>query len=180
MSDTTTSAIEATVTILSAALAAAAAAATTYVLAHRRTSDRNTMKFVRRVFDRPAFRGPFSWQTDPQPYHRALGLTIKALNSGVLQDRQGTELAKGSPLSAIRRRAWRQALADVPSRLKDISNHVEEYKQPRVRDQAAALQIDSERDEVIRRLNVILVAAGLDSLPIPSKWSDNASSYERD
>lgn len=105
-------------------------------------------------------------------------LTIKALNTGVLQDRQGAELAKGSPVSEIRRAAWRRTLADVPSRLKAISNHIDEYVHAAQGVGGAPPTIDSERDEVIRLVNTVLISAKLQPLPIPSTWTDNSTAYE--
>jgi len=34
--------------------------------------DKDLFKFYRRIFDRPAFRGPFSWQTNPEPFKRGM------------------------------------------------------------------------------------------------------------
>lgn len=59
--------------------------------------DKDLFRFYRKIFDRPAFRGPFSWQTDPQPFRRGMGLTLKAINTGILKDKTGSTLIEDMP-----------------------------------------------------------------------------------
>jgi hypothetical protein len=180
MPDSTGSVQDALIKLIGGVLAAVATACMAHWLGHRRGSDRELLRFLRLVFDRPAFRGPFSWQTDPKPFHEAIGLTIKALSTGVLLDRQGHELAKGRPVSDLRRRSWRHSLQGIPADLKEVQQLMYICQTNAPHSPEVAAKIDSGRDSIIRKLNAIFVAQGIDPLPIPTEVADSTSVWERE
>src|SRR5262245_54601411 len=51
--------------------------------------DRILFADLTEVFNRPTFLGPFLWQTNPVPFQRAIKLTLKAINKGVVEDNSG-------------------------------------------------------------------------------------------
>jgi hypothetical protein len=144
-----------------------------YVLDRRRASDKELFLFWRQAFNRPAFRGPFSWQTDPEPFRRAIEITLKAVNTGVLQDRRGQELGRSKGTTYIRSRRRRSEMERVTIRLKRIHNLMGSPRSPE-----SEAEIDSERNEVIKTMNGMFNELKIHPLPIPTEIEDSSNAWE--
>ena len=126
-------------------------------------------------FDRPAWRGPFSWQTDPRPYEKVLTDTLKAINTGQLVTRGGTVLSDHSARgkSQLREPQLRVEMDDIVQRLERLRKLVREIISAPVtamqeaRERAGS-SIDADRDEIVRRLNTIAARFNLHTLPLPT------------
>jgi hypothetical protein len=139
-----------------------------FALDRRRTSDREILHVLRVAFDRPAFKGPFTWHSDQSSFKRAIEQTIKAVNTGVLQDTAGHELVKGKGLAYIKDSWLRSEIENVERRLKRIGNLVQNIIEERPEPDAPQV-IDSERDEIVRALNEVWKRLRIPTLPIPTE-----------
>jgi hypothetical protein len=138
--------------------------------------DKDLFRFYRKIFDRPAFRGPFSWQTDPQPFKRGMELTLKAINTGILTDKMGNTLIEDMPSRGeIRSERLRTTMEEVASSLKKICNLATSSVEPGL---TGVGNIDEERDEIIKKLNEIWITIGMTPLPIPTEIKDSTYSWE--
>jgi hypothetical protein len=63
-----------------------------------------------RVFDRPAFRTPFHQESNLPNFQQAIDDTIRALNTGIWQTREGVEIHRLPSLHHIRNANTRSAL----------------------------------------------------------------------
>lgn len=138
--------------------------------------DKDLFRFYRKIFDRPAFRGPFSWQTDPKPFKRGMELTLKAINTGILKDKTGTTLIEDMPTRGdIRSETLRITMEEIAARLKKICNLVASPEEPGLTGQG---NVDEERDEIIKKLNEIWITIGIPPMTIPTEIKDNTYSWE--
>jgi len=138
--------------------------------------DKDVFKFYRKIFDRPAFRGPFSWQTDPQPFRRGMELTLKAINTGILKDKMGITLIEDMPTKGeIRSERLRITMEEIAASLKKICNLAASPEEPGLTRQG---NIDEERDEIIKMLNEIWITIGIPPMTIPTDISDSTYSWE--
>jgi|GEM_PF-1581107 len=150
------------------------------VLGNFYPEDRKLFEDMKIVFNRPAFRGTFLWQTDPNPFKRAIDLTLKALNTGVLTDRQGAELRRIEPITQIKDEKLHSTMQEVATRLKRTSNLITRLQEKNDMAQRTDIrrEIDKERDEIIMTLNRILECFGIPKLPIPTKVEDSTNVWE--
>jgi hypothetical protein len=133
------------------------------------------------VFDRPAFRGTFLWQTDPNPFKVAIDITLKALNTGVLEDRHGVELRRIEPITSIKDEKLYFKMQEIATILKRTSNLITirvMTKDVAKRDDIIK-EIDKERDVIIITLNRIWECFGLPKLPIPTEVTDSTNVWEQ-
>ncbi|MEP6950869.1 MAG: toll/interleukin-1 receptor domain-containing protein [Ginsengibacter sp.] len=146
------------------------------------------------LFDRPAFRGPFLWQTDPGPAERVVNLTLKAIKTGVVQDNQGTEWKRIRPIAQIRDKVLRSEMNIVAVKLKTASNLIallieqdrainanapEQQGEYHTKRTNMLLEIDIQRDLMINMVNRILERFELDQLPVPTEAKDSTNVYEQ-
>ena len=138
--------------------------------------DKDLFRFYRRVFDRPAFRGPFSWQTDPQPFKRGMELTLKAINTGILKDKMGVTLIEDMPTRGeIKSERLRITMEEIAARLKKICNLAANPSEPGLTGRG---NIDEERDEIIKKLNEVWITIGISPMTIPTEIKDSTYSWE--
>lgn len=142
----------------------------THKLERKRASDKELFSVWRMAFDRPAFKGPFNWQSDQLAFRRAIDLTLKAVNTGVLLDRQGVELGRGKGKAYISDSKRRLAMEAVERRLNHIQSLIPNPEEPR--DEKVITTIDRDRDEIIKTLNDIWKGLEIPLLPIPSDVKD--------
>jgi hypothetical protein len=155
---------------LIAVLGSILAAFLTHKLERRLASDKELFSVWRMAFDRPAFKGPFTWHSDQQAFRRTIDLTLKAVNTGVLLDRQGVELGRGKGKAYIRDAKKRSVMDTVEKRLQRIQNLIPRSSDPQVEKVATA--IDQERNEIIRSLNNIWNSLEIPLLPLPTDAND--------
>ena len=146
--------------------------------------DRALFDDLTEVFNRPAFRGPFLWQTDPVPFQRAIKLTLKAINAGVVEDNSGARKAI-SPITRIRDATLYATMQQVATQLKTIDNLIERLIEIRKKSPDSPLlreimdELDTRRDAVIEALNKIWLCFGLHTLPVPTHHTDSTDVWER-
>ena len=140
----------------------------------RRMTDKEQLREWMLFFDRPAWRGPFTWKSDPRPYEQVLADTIKAINTGQLATRGGGELtdhrARGK--SQLRNPQLRGEMDEIVERLERVRRMVRETIDDHARRAQFTTQIDAERDEIVRLLNRIAERFKLNGLPIPTSFTD--------
>jgi len=147
------------------------AAAVAYLWQRRRASDKELFLLLRQAFDRPAFKGPYIWQSDQRAFREAIDITLKAVKTGRHFDRRGQEILRVEgryPGSfSIRNPARRKAINDVEDRLERIA--ASSRKSPEEQTPEMAKQIDCDRDEVIRILNRIWKSLNIVEMRLPTE-----------
>lgn len=142
----------------------------------RAASDRRVLELWRTAFDRSAFKGPYEWHSDQERFRDSIGLVIQCLNTGLLENRKGTELGRAKPKSEIQNPEWRQAGDAVERRLNRIRQLVPRSGLPE--DPATKEEIDRLREEIIDILNPMMERVGLPILPKPSEADTFEDLYE--
>jgi hypothetical protein len=143
--------------------------------------DRSMFDNITEVFNRPAFRGPFLWQTDPNPFQRAIKVTIKALNTGEIDDSSGATRKKIDPISKIRDAKLHATMQEVETQLKATYNLIDILKNvgPDFERRSDIIrEIDIKRDGIIATLNSIWQCFGLHPLPIPTQITTSTDVWE--
>jgi TIR domain len=149
-------------------------------LEHYYSEDRNLLEDLLPVFNRPAFRGTFLWQTDPDPSYRAMKLTLKAINTGDVQDNKGITKRFIKPITDIKDRKLFDRTQQIETQLKTVCNLIEILKtKSRDEGQSIRAEIDAKRDAIIGGLNAIWSCFGLHTLPIPTEVTDATDVWER-
>lgn len=142
-------------------------------LDHFFQEDRDLFDDLISIFNRPAFRGTFLWQTDPGPFLRAMKLTLKAVNSGVIEDNNGVKQKAIKPITQIKDGKLFKMMQDVETHLKTTSNLIVLLKRTPDSDFAQRekiiSEIDGKRDSIVGALNNIWSCFGLHTLPIPTQ-----------
>lgn len=163
--------------IVGAVLGAAAGAYLTYKFTQRqqqqRMSDRQIFEAWRIAFDRPAFKGPWTWHSNIGAFRRAIEATIKAVDTG---DIRGSE-ERGKGRAYLSNREWLLKMDEVERRLNRIRSLVYQIENPETKpshEQEKPLtdvsaMIDHERDEVIETLNSIWKVLKIPTLRKPTE-----------
>lgn len=76
--------VTALIGVLGVVLGAVVSAFISSWLQKRRISDKEQFYSWRVVFDRTAFRGPYSWHSAQEPFIDAMKQTIRAINTGIV------------------------------------------------------------------------------------------------
>lgn len=143
--------------------------------------DRDLFNNLKELFNRPAFRGTFLWQTDPDPFQRAIKLTIKAMNTGEVQDSSGTIRKKIEPITKIRDPKLHLTMQQVENQLKAAWNLIDILKRTATeggRCDDIIHEIDIKRDAIIVTLNEIWSCFGLHPLPVPTQITESTDVWE--
>jgi hypothetical protein len=141
--------------------------------------DRQLFEDLQEVFNRPAFRGPFLWQTDPEPFRRAMKLTIKAINTGEIESNTGEKRKTIEPISRIRDAKLHARMQEVETQLKTVTNLVEILQAAHGNQTTKIIgEIDKRRDYTIGALNKIWSCFGLHVLPLPTAVTDSTDVWE--
>jgi hypothetical protein len=146
--------------------------------------DRQLFDKLTAVFNRPAFRGTFLWQTNPEPFQRVMRLTIKALNTGTRQDNAGAALDPIESITRIKDKKLYAVMQEVVTELKTIDNLIEANKSEQgfINSPGAVdvtNDIDRRRDGIINLLNNVWRSFGINTLPIPTEIKDSTDCFER-
>jgi hypothetical protein len=157
------------VTLAGAVLAALVTVLVTNHQQRRRASDREVLELWRAAFDRAAFKGPYTWHSDPGRFREAIELTLQCINAGVLQNRKGTILGKAKPKALMRNSALRSVGEAVERKLNRIRDLVPPDGALGPGTTPVADAIDRERDDVIDLLNDAWANARLPLLPRPTE-----------
>jgi len=137
----------------------------------RSTSDRELFVLLRQAFDRPAFRGPFLFQTDRQAFREAIAMTLKAVETGKYFDRAGKELGEiqgryRGPFS-IRKASRRKALERARDHLQKIEHLLTTAANE---DTKTKELLDKERDAAVSALNVVWREMRIPEMRIPTEF----------
>jgi hypothetical protein len=144
----------------------------------RRMTDKEQFREWLLYFDRPAWRGPFTWKSDPGPYEQVLANTIKAINSGYLAMSAG-EMSEHRTLgkSQLRNKQLRGEMDEIVERLEKVRAMVRATIDDPSRREEFAPEIDAERDEIVRTLNRVAERFKLQVLRLPTTFPDWAAVY---
>lgn len=146
--------------------------------------DRALFADLTEVFNRPAFRGTFLWQTCPVPFQRAIKLTLKAINTGVVEDNSEVVRKTISPITRIRDAKLYESMQQVATQLKTIDNLIERLIEIRKKAPDSPqlgeiiTKLDKKRDAVIEALNKIWLCFGLHTLPTPTHITESTDVWE--
>lgn len=145
----------------------------------RHMSDKEQFREWLLFFDRPAWRGPFTWKSDPRPYEQVLTDTIKAINTGHLVTRGGAELSEHRVRgkSQLRSPQLRGEMDEIVERLERVRTMVRQTIDDAGRRAQFASQIDIERDEIVGMLNRVAERFRLQGLPLPTSFTDMRAVY---
>lgn len=135
--------------------------------------DKERFKFYRFVFNRPAFKGKFTWHCDISEYKEALNEIMKALNTGfykTFDDKPNDKRA----IDKIHDKHWRASMENVALNLQNIKQILQNNADPFVK----ANEIDDIRDNTIIEINKILSELKIDLLKIPTEVKTYNEAFE--
>ncbi len=143
----------------------------TYLWKSRRTSDKELFLVLRGTFDRPAFKGPYLWHTDHTAFQEAIATTLKAVKTGRRMDSHGQDDLRVEgryygPFT-VHDAQRRRVLQDVEDRLQRVFQLSHDFA--KLGSEDTRKQIDDDRDETIRMLNLIWKDLGIPEMRIPTK-----------
>ena len=98
------------------------------IFARINNRDLALIEFYVQCFDRPAFRDAVRIEGNMDHFGSAIGDTILALNTGLLQTRDGHRIAQEQGKSAVRNPLWRHELDEITEALWKMQNRLEEAK----------------------------------------------------
>jgi hypothetical protein len=153
----------------------------------REISDKEQFRNWRDAFDRAAFKGPYTWHSDPDAFLKAIKDTLRTINTGAQYDGQRL-LTTGKGRGRIRNARWRAEMKEIERKLSYIRQSVEERGalapelatlpeppgQPR---QSLPERMDEARDEIIIRLNRIWSDLGIEPLEVPTTVTTFSSEW---
>jgi hypothetical protein len=111
-------------------------------------SDYDIFLGYRVVFDRPAFKRPYTWHSSIDDFNKAITDTIRAVNTGRHITRHGFELAQVKPKTFIKNKIWRDKMDIVEDELSHIVQLNYSLKESLVSRDEIPLVIDSSRGVV--------------------------------
>jgi hypothetical protein len=122
--------------------------------------------------DRPAFQDALRHEVrmhDPQliKFHKAIGDTIIAINTGILRDREGDILQRGEGKVLMKNMQWRDKMGMITRILTDIRNTIEMRwieDMKTVADPAFVDKLERDRQTVIDIMNSLCEDAGINGL----------------
>jgi uncharacterized protein YukE len=135
-----------------------------YWLKKPSVKDKDRFEFYRVVFNRPAFKGVFTWRCDMDEYVEALDETMKALNSGYFATFNDERNVKRA-ISEIKNAEWKATMENITGYLQDIKQVLNSNATPFEK----AAEIDKLRDRTIADINKIFSELKIDPLKIPTK-----------
>lgn len=127
-------------------------------------NDKDRFDFYRFVFNRPAFKGMFTWHSDINEFKQAIDEIMKALNTGHFTTFDDKPDPKRG-ISKIHKEEWRAAMENVTSDLQNIKQILQNNASPFEK----ADVIDKLRDKSIIEINKILTELKIDTLKIPTE-----------
>lgn len=83
-------------------------------------SDQEALELMAAVFDRPAFRTPFREESSLPAFLTAIEDTIRALNTGVWQTREGEEIRRVPSLHTLRDPSLRAEMSQIVQRVDSL------------------------------------------------------------
>jgi hypothetical protein len=156
--------------------------------------DRSVLEGVQMVFDRPVFRGPFLAETLPDGAQQAFKIITKALKTGVVQSRDGTEVTRIKRILEIKDVKLNVLLQDVADKVKHCDVTIDVMEAARqTRSNATDVAVMEEcnkqiarrlttlndvRDEIIINLNKVWKCFGIHPLPIPTDDDTTTQAYK--
>jgi hypothetical protein len=139
---------------------------------HQASEDLEKLKFYLLCMDRPAFQDALRHEVrmhDPQliKFHKAIGDTIIAINTGILRDREGDILQRGEGKVLMKNMQWRDKMGMITRILTDIRNTIEMRwieDMKTVADPAFVDKLERDRQTVIDIMNSLCEDAGINGL----------------
>jgi hypothetical protein len=168
------------ITAVLGAMAALGAVYLTHYLGKRRISDKEQFRLWLTLFDRPAFKGPYRWKSDPKPFEEAINIVINAINTGDVRNRRGDQLTElcGKGKTQLRNPRLREQMDAVAERLRAIRGLIRAQIAGRATGPDLAAEVDSHRDWVITEMNRSWAKFGFRGLELPSQADSYEGMYE--
>ena len=141
--------------------------------------DRVWFEEAKEIFNRPAWIGAYHGYTGQEPYQKAIKKTIKALNTGALEDDDGTVRRTAKSVNFIKDRKLYKMMLRITSEIKRIDNLVDTHSPYPGRFPNVVSEINEIRDKIIRELNDVWAAFGVHTLPLPSEVTITMDLYGR-
>jgi hypothetical protein len=138
-----------------------------YYLSQRQKSEKQIFWIWRVAFDRSAFKGKFIWHSNRDHFRKAISDTIKAIDTGLVTTRSGQEVTRGEGKSFVKNKERRLKMDEVERRLEKIRGMVPQENEGITVE--IAVEIDRERDKIIKEMNEIWRSLGIPELPIPTE-----------
>jgi hypothetical protein len=164
-----------------------AAVLLTYRLSRRRISDKEQFGKWQVVFDRPAFRGPYLWKSDPVRFESTITIIIEAINTGHVTSHSDNERKglRGIGKSQLRDPKLREIMDAVVDHLLRVRALVRKQIEIRKMDPAANLtldqlkEMDEHRDWIISTMNESWSKFRLGTLKLPTEIRNYEDVYEQ-
>jgi len=148
-------------------------------------ADTEFLRHMRDFLDRPAMRQPFHAEGNMSDFHVAITDIVRALNTGILQTREGVEIGRTKPVGDLSNPIWREKMALVRDHIEALRTRFEiavRNNEMIFRDngfyafhnQDLPAEIDALRGTIIVLANQVLREAGVPILPgmhrYPPQW----------
>ncbi len=149
-------------------------------------SDRDTLNLLRMFLDRPAIHQPFDLEGNMADFLKAITDVIQALNTGIIETRQGVEICRTKPRSMLSNPKWMEKLDLITSRFEDLRTRFEIAVRNNelifrtdgfyaFHNRELPSEIDSMRESIVLMFNELLHEAGL----LPLRGVDSRSMFRR-
>jgi hypothetical protein len=140
-------------------------------------SDREWFGEAKEIFNRPAWVGVYHGFTGQEPYQKAIKRTIKALNTGVIENDDGTVRRNVKSVNLIKDFKLNKMMLRITTEIKRIDNLVDKHSPYPGVVPDVVFEINEIRDRIIRQLNEVWLAFGIHTLPLPSEVTTTMDLY---
>ena len=106
-------------------------------------------------------------------------ITLKAMKTGIIEDRQGSEVGRIIPISKTKDPKLRAAAEEMAARVKKVNNLIMRMQEYDNNKRDIITEIDRARDGIIGTLNGIWRRFEISTLPIPTEITDSTDVWER-
>jgi hypothetical protein len=142
-------------------------------------SDRVWFEEAKEIFNRPAWVGAYHGFTGQELYQKAIKRTIKALNTGVIENDDHSVSKNIKSVNFIKDGKLNTMMLRITSELKRIDNLIDIHNPYPGTFPGVVSEINGIRDKIIRELNEVWAAFGIHTLPLPSEVTITMDVYDR-
>ncbi|HEY5844214.1 MAG TPA: hypothetical protein VIU87_22640 [Mycobacterium sp.] len=159
----------------------------TFRLNKRSISDKEQLRLWRVLLDRPAFRGPYSWKSNPERYDSTITIVIEAINTGQVTNREGLESQglRGKGRSQLRDENLRDVMEKVVDHLLRVRALVRKQMGAKSKNPPENLSLDEMkemdrlRDEIISTMNESWSKFKISTLKLPTEVVSYEEVYDK-
>jgi hypothetical protein len=140
-------------------------------------SDREWFSEAQEIFNRPAWVGAYHGYTCQEPYQKVIKRTVKALNTGIIENDGGAVRRNVRNVLLIKDSKLKKMMLTITTEIKRIDNLVDKHQPYPGAFPDVVSEINEIRDTVIRKLNEVWLAFGIHALPLPSEVTTTMDLY---